>query len=91
MEVFAPREYDNFLTEQEWAVTPEGNRNMWNRRAEAFSFAVLRAMQPSDEDISKAFVELSTERRILAAQHGVFQTKKRIIAALGINDAFNSA
>lgn len=91
IEVFAPREYDNSLTEQEWAVTPQGNRNMWNRRAEAFSFAVLRAMQPSDEEISKAFVELSTERRILAAQSHVLQTKNRIIAALGINDAFKSS
>lgn len=91
IEVFAPKEYDNSLTEQEWAVTPQGNRNMWNRRAEAFSFAVFRAMQPSDEEISQAFVELSTERRILAAQSRVLQTKNRIIAALGINDAFNSS
>lgn len=89
--VFAPREYDNDVSEKEWDLTPQGNRNMWSRRAEAFSFAVLRAMQPSDEEMSGAFAELSTERRILIVQLRVLQAKNRIVAALGISDVFNTS
>lgn len=90
LQVLAPREYDKTMTQLEWDATPHGNRYVWNRRAESFSFAALKSMRPSDDQLSQAYTELSTERRLTIAQQCVHLTKKRVIAALGISDAFRS-
>lgn len=48
---WAPKHYDRALTADEWRATPLTTQTAYARRAESFSFAVVRALTPdNDED-----------------------------------------
>lgn len=93
LRVWAPREYDREITEGEWAATPEEVREVWQARAEALSFAVLRRCGVEDGCMEEAMRMMKTEERLVLGMRELERAKKltlarlSIIGALGGDDA----
>lgn len=85
--IFAPKHYDRALSADEWAVTPEVTRYTWCRRVESFSFAVLRCLKPSDDDLWRAMCVQNTLDRLLIVADCIQREQARIYAQLSLKDA----
>lgn len=90
LRVWAPREYDREITEDEWAQTPIEVREVWQARAESLSFAVLRRCASDGECMRRAMeIERTTERLALATAE-LKRSKALALAKLSIDGALGS-
>lgn len=89
LRVWAPRQYDRDITEEEWRLTPVNIQQLWQTRAEALSFAILRRSETDENRMRKALQLTDTSERLqmgiesLATQKAVCLAKLSIDGALG--------
>lgn len=84
--VWAPKHYDRLIKFDEWQETPFVTRQIWCRRAESFSFAVLRAMGASAEQLQEAMKTDRTLDRLALANNCIQTAQARIYAQLSLKD-----
>lgn len=87
LRVWAPREYDREITEYEWAQTPLEVKNVWQARAEALSFAVLRRCRVDNECMKDAMRIVETTERLALGLKELERAKALALARLSINGA----
>lgn len=88
LRVWAPREYDRSIEESEWAQTPVEVRNVWQSRAEALSFAILRRAAVNPDCMRRAMELTSTSERLLLGKEQLEARKSMTLAQLSIKGAF---
>lgn len=78
--VWAPKHYDRALTADEWRATPLTTQAAYARRAESFSFAVVRALTPDNEQITDANGDdnAATKNDLLTRAMDVTDTVQRL-------------
>lgn len=84
--VWAPKHYDRLITLEEWQNTPFVTRQIWCRRAESFSFAVLRSMDATQQQLQEAMRIENTMERFSLATNCIQTAQARIYAQLSLKD-----
>lgn len=87
--VWAPKEYDRDIAEDEWAQTPLVTRGVWCQRAESFSFGILRCMESDENTMGEARRLTNTIARLEMAQRAVEKKRAMTRAELSLKNAFN--
>lgn len=82
---WAPRDYDRDIGLDEWDQTPVDTRDVWSRRAESFSFAVVREAAP--RRLRAALVTTSTKARLAEGVEGIAEQRRRIAAKQSVREA----
>lgn len=86
LSVWSPASYDRDITEDEWAKTPHGIREVWFQRAESFSFGVLRCMESGKEVMRKARLTTNTMERLEMAINVAEERKAYVSVQLSLKD-----
>lgn len=85
--VWAPREYDRSISEEEWQLTPVNIQHLWQTRAEALSFAILR-LSDVDEACMRAAIQMTdTHKRLQLGMEQLATKKALCLAKLSIDGA----
>lgn len=88
LRVWAPREYDREVTEAEWRATPATVREVWQARAEALSFAMLRRCGVGGADMGRAMHIVRTDERLAMCVDELRKATAVALAQLSIDGAF---
>lgn len=89
--VYSPREYDRQLSHEDWMRTPQRNRDVWARRAESFSFAVVRAFGGDEESFDKARKTRCTLERLDIGRNAVDDAIRYMTAQLSVEEALRES
>lgn len=85
--VWAPREYDRDVDEADWNKTPRATKEVWWRRAECFSFGVLRCMECEAEVMMRARDMQCCIERLQLAISCIHSRRARTSAELSLKNA----
>lgn len=86
LSVWAPAVYDRDISEGEWAKTPPPTREVFCRRAESFSFGVLRCMESEREVMREARLTTNTVQRLEMAIDMAEERKAYVKAQLSLKN-----
>lgn len=87
--VWAPKDYDTEISEEEWKRTPTVTRAVYCERAESFSFGVLRCMKSDDSALMRARAITNTALRLELAVESIEKRRARTTAELSLKNALN--